>query len=151
MYIFRVNNIPFIIKGRAMKKILLTLITAAAVTGTASADQLSYITKEQAEKGAAFIRSQREVLSFCGCCGNEPEVYIRIKSVTIQPAGYENYYQIIIKGETRDEQEVSIEADLAYIHVNRKGRAVAICRILGFECDPCTSDLRWNERGKQGG
>lgn len=127
-----------------MKKQLITILILISFTGIASADQLAYITKEQAEKGAAFIRIQKEVLLFCGCCENDPKVYLSVKDVSVQHTGYQNFYQVIISGVNRGGEKMTVEADLAYVHVNINGMAVAAGKFLNFECDPCVQDLKWD-------
>lgn len=129
-----------------MKKLLIAIILLS-LTGFAHADQLAYITKEQAEKGALLIKSEKEVLLFCGCCDNDPKIYLKVKEVLVRFTGYQNYYEIIISGTTADGEQKTVEADLAYVHLNRKGIAVPAGKILGLECDPCVSEFPWG--GKQ--
>lgn len=126
-----------------MKKLILTLIIIASFSA-APADQLAYITKDQAEKAAEFLKKEREVLLYCGCCDNDPATYITVTGISVKFTGYENYYEVIITGRKNSGEELTVEADLAYVHVKRNGLAVAAGKILGFECDPCVDKLKWD-------
>jgi len=130
-----------------MKKLLLIFIISLSLTGTVSADQLAYITKEQAEKGAALLKAEKEVLLFCGCCNNDPKIYLKVTGIKVQHTGYQDYWEIIITGITRKGEKRIVEADLAYVHVNRDGKAICAGKILGFECDPCVTDMGWDNAG----
>lgn len=127
-----------------MKNIIIVIIMLASAVINASADQLAYITKEQAEKGAAFLKAEKEVLLFCGCCDNDPKVYLKVAGVTVQYTGYGDYWEIIITGTNRKGENMVVEADLAYVHVNRNGKALCAGKILDIPCDPCVTDLIWD-------
>lgn len=131
-----------------MKKLIVSFTILFSLSCIAYADQLAFITKDQAEKGAAYIRLQKEVLLFCGCCKNDPKVYIEVTDVHVEHTGYQDFYQIKISGINRSGENVTIDADLAYVHVNRNGKAEAIGKILGFKCDPCVTDLKWESGAK---
>jgi len=126
-----------------MKRILTSILILISLSGLLSADQLAYISREQAVKGAALIRSQQEVLLFCGCCEDDPKVYLRITYVSVQHTGYKNYFEVIIKGISRTGERMTVEADFAYVHLNKNGKAVPACVALGFACDPCVKEMSW--------
>jgi len=126
-----------------MKKTVITFLISAALTGIVSADQLGYITKEQAEKAAALLKSEREIMLFCGCCDNDPKIYLKVADVKVKHTGYQEYYQVIVTGITRTGEKMTVETDLAYVHVNRNGMAVAAGTVLGFKCDPCVYEMNW--------
>ena len=71
-----------------MKKLLLLLLLCTFISATASADQLAYLTKEQAETAVKFLKKQKRVMLFCGCCDNDPKVIVNVKKVYMAPAGY---------------------------------------------------------------
>jgi len=129
-----------------MKNIITACLLIISITGIAAADQLAFITKDQADKGAAFIKSQREVLIFCGCCKDDPKVYLEVTDAYVEHTGYQNFYHVKITGINREGEKITIDADLAYIHVNKNGMALSVGKILGFECDPCVNDLKWESR-----
>lgn len=128
-----------------MKKLLLVFILLISLTGIGSADQLAYITKEQAETAAVLLKAEKEVLLFCGCCSNDPKVYLKVTSVTVQHTGYENFWQVIIAGTNRKGEKVVTEVDLAYVHVNRKDKAITVGKLLNLNCDPCVTDIVWDK------
>lgn len=127
-----------------MKRFCAVLFLMIIITGVAYSDQLAYISKDQAERGAKFLKNEKVVLLFCGCCENDPKIYLRVKEISVKFTGYQNYYEIIITGTTAGGELKSVEADLAYVHVNREGKAVTVGKILGLECDPCASEFPWN-------
>jgi hypothetical protein len=134
--------------GIKMKNLIITFILLISLNYTASADQLAYITKDQAEKGAAFLRLEKEVLLFCGCCDNDRKVYLKVTGITVQHTGYKDYWEIIISGTNRNGENMVVEADLAYVHVNRNGKAQCAGRILNLECDPCVAEFSWESIDK---
>jgi hypothetical protein len=131
-----------------MKKFPAVFILLLSLTGILSADQLAYITQDQAEKGAALLKTEKEILLFCGCCSNEPKVYLKVTGIKIQHTGYQDYWEIIITGTNRHGENMVVQADLAYVHVNRNGKAICAGTLLNFQCDPCVSDMPWDAAGK---
>ena len=126
-----------------MKKTILLFILVCSLSSNASADQLAYITREQAEKGAAFLKTQNEVLIFCGCCDSDPKVYLKISGVSVRYTGYQDYYQIRLSGVDRKGKSITLDIDLAYTHINVNGKALCAGKLLNFECDPCVADMPW--------
>lgn len=131
-----------------MKKIIAAVIIILSVAGSARADQLAYLSREQAEKGASFLKQEKEVLLFCGCCDNDKKVYLRVTGVTIQHTGFQDYREIVITGVNRTGENMVVEADLAYVHVNRNGKALCAGKLLNFECDPCITELNWDSNAR---
>jgi len=128
------------------KSVLLLLFLFTLISVTASADQLAYLTKDQAEKAVKFLKKQKRVMLFCGCCDNDPKVFVNVKKVYMAPAGYEDYYEIFIEGNAGNKEKLKKAVDLAYVFINKKGTAAAVGLELGMECDPCVHDLKWGEK-----
>jgi hypothetical protein len=125
-----------------MKKIIfLILILGSAVS---FADQLAYITKEQAEKTIAYFNDKniKEVVLWCACCDNNPKILVNVTNVYYKYTGYENYYQVYIAGTTPEGNVINEGVDLAYVHIKKKDKWYCLGKKLKFECDPCTKSFK---------
>lgn len=127
-----------------MKKLIFLLLLLTFISTTASSDQLAYLAKEQAQTAVKFLKKQKRVMLFCGCCDNDPKVFVNIKKVYMAPAGYEDYYEVFIEGNAGKKEKIKQAVDLAYVFINKRGTAVAVGVELGMECDPCVQDLKWS-------
>jgi hypothetical protein len=113
------------------------------------ADQLALISKEQAMKATFFLQQHEELILWCACCDtdNSKEV-IKVTEVFCEPAGYEDYYHVMLKGSDKNGNSVLKELDLAYVHCKSDNTALCVGVALGFECDPCTDPFNWTDRWK---
>lgn len=124
-----------------MKKIL--LFTLFLFSLTAYADQWYVLSYDQATQAKEFLDKQSYVVSFCGCCDNDPKQLIEIKKVQIEKWKSsnkdENLYYIKIDGTNNStNQPFSEGVDLAYIHVlNSDGLAFTVAGELSWEVDAC--------------
>ena len=110
------------------------------------ADQLAYITKEQAQKATDFLKSQKKVVLWCACCDKDsPKRVIKVSKVYFLATGYEDTYKVVLEGKDSDGKHVKEELDLAYVHCKQKGMAECVGKALGFDCDPCTDAFKWPE------
>lgn len=125
-----------------MKKTLLIII-ALFLSLSAFADQLQWLSKEDAQTAATFLQKQKVVLLYCGCCENDPMRYVKIAKVTVQSTGYEGYYEVILRGIDNYGKEVSEAIDLAYTHIQEDNVAICVGLLLGMECDPCQDIIPW--------
>lgn len=131
-----------------MKKIIFTLLFISSVS-LVYADQLAWITVEQAEKATKYLNKEKELIYFCACCSlDDPKQKITIEEVFYRhPETYgeihEEYYEVVVKGTTADGRTVEWSLDLAYVHVKKKKKAYCLGLELGFECDPCTEPFDW--------
>lgn len=107
------------------------------------ADQLLWMQKEQAEKAREFLQKEKAVVLHCGCCDADVYTLVYLSDVKVVPAGYQQWYELQLTGKGPGGSVVKEAVDLAYVHVKRDGRAVAVCTLLGFECDPCTEPFSW--------
>lgn len=119
-----------------MKKGILLLVVTSFLYTISFADQLAYLSKKDADRGAEFIEKIKKIALFCGCCDNAEVEKIKVKGAEVKFTGYEDYYEIHIlymyHGETK-----STPVDLAYVWVNMKGKIQTVGQALGLEHDPC--------------
>jgi len=125
-----------------MKKIIL-LISILIFTSYSKADQLDYITKEQAQKATKLLNEQKEVILWCACCDNDSKKLIKVQKVYFEPAGYQDFYKVMLEGTDTKGNKVTEELDLAYTHIKKGDKACCVGTELGFECDPCTQAFEW--------
>jgi hypothetical protein len=129
-----------------MKKIVFLTLFLFFVLATSKADQLAYLTKEQAKTATAFLKKQAEVLIWCACCDNDPIQVVKVTKVRFKSVKYKQYYQISLKGVDKSGKTRKEELDLAYVFINKNGKAYCVGKELGYKCDPCTGVFEWGER-----
>ena len=125
-----------------MKKVfLLFLIFISTLT---FADQLAYITKEQAKQTIAYFTDKniKEVVLWCACCDNDPKTLLTVNRIYYKFTGYQSFYQIYIEGTTPEGQLIDEGVDLAYVHIKKNKKWRCLGKVLGFECDPCTKSFK---------
>ncbi len=132
---------------KKVKQYLLFLCLLLVFTHTVKADQLAWITKEQAAKAVTFLQKHKKVILHCACCDNDPKEKVRIKNITYRHptmAGEEqkDYYQVFVTIKVNGKWE-EIGLDLAYVHIKQDREAHCLGKVLGFECDPCTEPFAW--------
>lgn len=128
-----------------MKKLII-LCAMLFVTTYCKADQLAYITKEQAQKATEFLQSHKEIMLWCACCDqNSTKQVVTITKVYFEHTGYEQYYQVVLEGTDVHGNKVTEKLDLAYVHFKIGNNAYNVGKTLGFECDPCTTPFLWTE------
>jgi len=112
----------------------------------AKADQLSYITKEQAKKARKEIRKMDYVYLFCGCCDDEIAEQVKVVKVKFKFTGYENYYQVILTYKDKTGSVFGEGIDLAYVWSNRDNKNQTIGELLAFEHFTCLrlGDVDWD-------
>ena len=136
-----------------MRKITLTLIILLGLTfinNKLRADQLAWITEEQAQKAVEFLKTQKQAILYCACCDNDPKQRVKIKNITYRhpKMGGEvqkGYYQVFVTAKV-DGKWQEIALDLAYIHIKKGKKAYCLGKELGFECDPCTEPFAWKKK-----
>jgi len=128
-----------------MKKIVFLTLFLFFCLATSQADQLAYLTNEQAQTAVTFLKQQNEVLIWCGCCDNDPKLLVKVTNVRFKSVKYKQYYQITLKGVDKSGKKIKEELDLAYVFINKNGKAYCVGKELGFKCDPCTGVFEWGE------
>ncbi len=112
------------------------------------ADQLSWLTKEQADKAYKFLKLQtgKNLLSFCGCCEKDPKEYFVLLNVAIISTDQPNFFQIKIDGRKKGEAKSFSETfDLAYLWIQKGTQSACLGKELEFECDPCKEQFIWED------
>ena len=110
------------------------------------ADQLSYISLQQAQTTVNFLKQNniRQVILWCACCNNEKKQKLIIRDYKYAYTGYENYYTIKISGRLQDGSYFYNSVDLAYVWINYNNQAVCLGSFLNFPCDPCSQPFAWD-------
>lgn len=117
------------------KTLLLTLILFSALSYS-KADQLSYLSKEQAQRATAFLQKQAEIIIWCACCDNEPKLLVKVSKVYFERTEDKRFYHIFLVGIDSAGKKIKQEIDLAYIHINKNGKGYCVGKELGLKCDP---------------
>jgi len=109
-----------------MKKyIFITIILISSVW--LYADQAAWITKEQAERGAALIKSSGLVRHFCAPCGDNFFKGEKVFNVIAAKAGGSNpddqYYEVQLNGNG---------IDLAYVYILSGGKWLNVAMALNI-------------------
>jgi hypothetical protein len=112
------------------------------------ADQLSVLTKAEADKAVLFLAKQESIIMFCGCCGGDSKIINYITRISIEPFADTKDFQIVIEGISENMEKSKGWIDLAYVHINKGGLAVCVALELGFECDPCVKPFKWPTKRK---
>ena len=104
------------------------------------ADQLAYITKNQAAKTVKYLKNNKvkEIVLFCGCCEKDVKKKISITNVFYRYTNYENYYEVVIEGYDDTGHSYTESLDLAYVHIRTGNVWSCLGRMMRFKCDPCT-------------
>ena len=119
-----------------MKALILTIFLF--IVGFVQADQLAWISEEQARKAADFLRTQESLLLFCGCCEQHDAQIIQVVEIGFEATPRGEYFEVFVVGVDAKGKEVKIPLDLAYVYFKKKKKAVNVGKHLGFECDVCT-------------
>lgn len=124
-----------------------TLILSAffMLSLTASADQLAYITKEQAEEAAEYLMKHPDVFLFCGCCSLVEPQKVKVVEAQALHTGYEDYYEVEIMYEGADGEYVYERIDLAYVWRKKCFKYKTIGAVFNLEHDPCVNPKEWDD------
>ncbi len=118
---------------------LIFIIFIVFVSIQVKADQLEYLTRDQAVKATELLREQENIVLWCGCCeGNIPKRVVSLTNVYYSHSGYEESYKITIEGTDQNGNNIREVIDLAYVHIIQGSRAYCVGKTLNFDCDPCT-------------
>lgn len=129
-------------------KIIYSIVWVMFLIPSLKADQLQWVTLNQAKETAEFLATQEQVILWCACCDGEAKELVGVVSVTYElvagsPNMTEEFYQVLLNGVTLDGETFTEAIDLAYVHVNVNGLAFPLAVTLGYECDPCTEPFAW--------
>jgi hypothetical protein len=126
-----------------MKKILFLFFLS--LCAALHADQLEWISLEQAKKAKTFLETQQEIIEYRACDDNPSYKTLKINQVEYRYTGTENYYQIYLLGKNEEEKDEEWATDLAYLYFKEKESAQNVGKYLNFECDPCTEPFEWGK------
>ena len=126
-----------------MKKIILFALLIA-FSKVSFADQLAYISREQAEETVTYFEDKdiKHVVLWCACCEYDPKVKVTISRIYYKYTGHEKYYEVHIAGKTSGGKSIDEAVDLAYVHIKKNGKWYCLGKELGFECNPCTKPFK---------
>lgn len=121
-------------------KTIVIILFFALVSNFSFADQLAYISKEDAMAAAELIKKTGTVYSYCGCCEDfaDPKakptkpVKLKVDQIIVRATGYEDYYEVyvVVKGK-------EIALDLAYTWYKPAKKYMTIGEGLGLDHDKC--------------
>ena len=128
-----------------MKKLII-LLPLFFIISNCFADQLALMSKEDAENTVYFLTMNNfsEVILWCACCDNDIKMKVHIDEVTYrQSPTAPEYYEVVIKGYSRQDKDINTPVDLAYVFIKRGSKAHCLGLEMGFQCDPCTKPFSW--------
>lgn len=110
-----------------LKKLAVVLVLSLMLSLTAFADQAAYVTKSQAEKAAAFLKSQKQIRHYCAPCDDKGDKIEDVKEVSAAPAGYQDFWEVKVNGDG---------IDLAYVYFQTKdGKWKNLAKELDIKVD----------------
>jgi len=121
-----------------MRKIFAILLLFAFVN-TVKADQLEWISKDEAQRAAELIRQTDFVFLYCGCCDNSPVTKAFVNGIDIVYTGSENYYTLLLSYIDESGEYQSETIDLAYVWMYFEMEKYTVGQLLGLEHDPCSN------------
>jgi hypothetical protein len=126
-------------------KKLLAIIILIWASQAVKADQLQWITKDQAETAVNYLKDNeiRQVILWCACCDKDPKMLVNISDVSYRIASDPNYYEVILKGFFFNGSSFNEDVDLAYVHIQKGRKWYCLGKELEFECDPCTKPFKF--------
>ncbi len=127
-----------------MKRLIL-IVLLFAVVKINYADQLAWITKDQAEKTVKYFEDNEisQVILWCACCDNDYKLIVDVSKIYYKPAADPTYYEIFIEGTKYNGGGIKQAVDLAYVHIKKGSKWKCLGTVLGFECDPCTKPFKF--------
>lgn len=118
-----------------MKKLLLLLLIVT--TTSAFADQLSYLSKSQADSAVVILKQQPQILLWCACCEQDTKTIISLNDIDVKYTGTGQFYQIFITGVDSKGKSQNNEIDLAYVYIIKGDKWFCLGKEMGLKCDPC--------------
>jgi hypothetical protein len=127
-----------------MKKLVCILIIML-ISYLAKADQLAWISKDQAEQTIQYFNEYgiNKAILWCACCDGDKQRKIEITKIYYKYTGTDEYYEVVIEGTDEKGATVNEAVDLAYVHIQSGLKANCLGKELGFECSPCTVPFSW--------
>lgn len=128
------------------KKIyIFTIILLVFLVQNVKADQLAWITKDQAEQTVQYFKDNdiKTVVLFCACCDKDIKMKVTVDKVFYRKTENPDYYEVVIQGTAEDGSRINEGVDLAYVHIKHDSKWRCLGKELGFQCDPCTKPFKF--------
>jgi hypothetical protein len=117
-----------------MKKLIISLVILAISAISILADQAAYITKEQAQKAAAFLKDKKQIRHYCAPCddkGDKVEDISTVEAVAVESS--KPYWEVKVNGEG---------IDLAYVYFqDKKGKWKNLAKEIKIKVDDVPKTL----------
>ncbi|MEQ1761791.1 MAG: hypothetical protein ABL984_01465 [Pyrinomonadaceae bacterium] len=117
-----------------MKKLIISLFILAISAIAILADQAAYITKEQAQKAAAFLKDKKQIRHYCNPCddkGDRVEDISVVEAVEVKDS--KPYWEVLVNGKG---------IDLAYVYFqDKKGKWKNLAREMKIKVDDVPKSL----------
>lgn len=122
-----------------MIKKIVVLLAISLLILQAKADQLAYLSKDQADQALAAIEELDYLYLFCGCCDDDPKLLIKVLKAEVVHTGYMDYYEVKLTYQDSNGDTTTKGIDLAYVwtYSAEKEGPETIGELLQFEHDPC--------------
>lgn len=114
-----------------MKRFIIALFFGF-VANFSFADQLAYISKEEAMIAAEIIQEARTVYSYCGCCDGVKPQKLKVDKIIVRYTGYKSYYEVIIISKGKE-----YPLDMAYTWVKKEKAYQTVGEVAGFPHEVC--------------
>lgn len=120
-----------------MKK-LCAILMMLVLPIIALADQAAYITKAEAERAAALLKTAKQIKHYCALCEDKSVRTEDVETVESAAAGYQNYWEVKINGEG---------IDLAYVYfLDKNDKWKNVAKHLNVEVDDVPKFLPADEK-----
>ena len=120
-----------------LKRFIAILMLGLMLTCAVFADQAAYITKEEAQKTAEFLKTKTQIKHFCAPCDDKTIKTEDISTVEAVPTNTEDYWEVKVNGEG---------IDLAYVYFQTKsGKWKNLAMEMDIEVDSVPKFLTEND------
>lgn len=120
-----------------LKKTITILMLGLMLSFAVFADQAAWITKDEAERTAEFLKDKTQIKHFCAPCDDKSVRPEYIATVEAVPTGSEDYWEVKINGEG---------IDLAYVYFQTKsGKWKNLAKEMDVEVDSVPKFLDEND------
>jgi hypothetical protein len=117
-----------------LNRIFVTILLSVFLAISAFADQAAYITKEQAQKAAAFLKDKKQIRHYCAPCddkGDRVEDISTVEAVAVTDS--KPYWEVKVNGEG---------IDLAYVYFrDKKGKWKNLAKEMKVKVDDVPKSL----------
>lgn len=125
---------------RLTKLVSFLLVLACSIP--ARADQHILLSRENAERAAAYLNKQKEVILYCACCTGDNPLKVSIAEASVED--YKGYGTgVRLKGVDQYKNSINRFVDLAYVWVKSNKEAINFAKVLNLPCRPCAELLDW--------